>query len=75
MTPRDRAEDGSFAHDEGMSRLLLPEEAAEILRVHPEWLYRAARRGQVPSVKLGRNVRFRPEDIRRLRDGGLASDA
>lgn len=54
--------------------LMLVEEAAAILRVAPDWLYRAARADRIPSVRMGRNVRFRPEDIRELRDHGLAFD-
>ncbi|WP_082587109.1 MULTISPECIES: helix-turn-helix domain-containing protein [unclassified Nocardioides] len=53
---------------------MLVEEAAAILRVAPDWLYRAARADRIPSVRMGRNVRFRPEDIRELRDHGLAFD-
>lgn len=33
--------------------------AAEILDVHPWTLYRWAREGRIPAVKLGRSVRFR----------------
>lgn len=33
--------------------------AAEVLGVHPWTLYRWAREGKIPSIKLGRSVRFR----------------
>lgn len=35
------------------------EEAARVLGVHPYTLYRWAREGRVPCVRLGRSVRFR----------------
>lgn len=55
--------------------LMRPEEVAEILRVSVDWVYRAARDGQLRSVRLGeRVIRFRPEDIRELRDHGLPAD-
>lgn len=33
--------------------------AAEVLGVHPWTLYRWAREGRIPAIKLGRSVRFR----------------
>jgi excisionase family DNA binding protein len=51
--------------------LLVASEVADILRVDPAWIYRAARRGEIRSVKIGRHVRFRPEDIRELRNHGI----
>lgn len=45
------------------SPLLLPEEAAEMLRVRVSWLYRQARKGEFPSVSVGRYVRFRKADV------------
>lgn len=56
-------------------RLLLPSEAAEKLRVPESWLYAAARNGTFPSVKVGRYVRFRQEDVAEwIRTGGSADD-
>lgn len=34
-------------------------EAAEILNMHPDRLYRLAREGKVPHIRLGRSVRYR----------------
>jgi len=34
------------------------EEVAELLRVRPEWVREIARRGELPSFKLGRYRRF-----------------
>jgi len=38
--------------------------AAEILGVHPWTLYRWAREGRIPAVRLGRSVRFRVAALR-----------
>ena len=38
---------------------------AEILNVPKTWVYAAARRGEIPSVVLGRYVRFDEADIAR----------
>ncbi len=42
-------------------RLLLAKEAADLLRVSENRLYDLAKRGMVPHVHLGRQLRF-PED-------------
>jgi excisionase family DNA binding protein len=39
-------------------------EVAEFLRVSTSWVYKAAERGDLPSVRLGANLRFLPESIR-----------
>ena len=46
-------------------RLLTAVEVAEILSVPTTWVYRAARAGELPSVTLGRYVRFVQADISR----------
>ncbi|MGI9074827.1 MAG: helix-turn-helix domain-containing protein [Bryobacteraceae bacterium] len=49
-------------------KLLKPEDVAEWLGVTPAWVIAHAngnRRPHLPSVKLGRYVRFRPEDVER----------
>ena len=38
-------------------KLLTAKETAELLRVRPQWVYQMVRRGQLPSVRLGRQVR------------------
>lgn len=35
-----------------------PEEAAELLAVSPRWIYEAVRSGQLPCLRLGRQLRF-----------------
>ncbi len=45
--------------------LLTPNEVAEILAVSVAWVldHASRRRPQLPSVKLGKTVRFRPEEV------------
>lgn len=45
--------------------LLTAEEVAARLQVPTGWVYAAARRGELPSVRLGRYVRFRAEALER----------
>jgi excisionase family DNA binding protein len=44
-------------------RLLTAEDVAEILGVPKSWVYAASRRGELPTVTLGRYRRYRPEAI------------
>ena len=44
-------------------QLLTPAQVAELLQVTPAWVYLHATKGNIPNVKLGGNVRFRPRDI------------
>lgn len=46
-----------------LDRLLTPQEAAEVLSVSPRLVSDMARRGELPAVRVGRYVRFRPEDL------------
>ncbi len=48
-----------------MERLLTAEEVANMLNVSTAWVYDHAdrKRPMIPSVRLGKTVRFRPEDI------------
>ena len=43
------------------ARLLLVQEAANLLRVTPNRLYDLAKRGIIPCVHIGRQVRFHEE--------------
>jgi excisionase family DNA binding protein len=38
-------------------------EAAQYLRIHPRTLVRMARRGEIPSIQIGRLWRFRRIDL------------
>ena len=57
-------------------RLLTPAEAAEVLRVPTSWIYRAAREGRLPHLRLGRYVRLDERELERWiaeqRKGGRA---
>lgn len=46
-----------------MIELLTAEEAAPKIRATPTWLTKAAQRGEVPSVKVGRRRFFRESDL------------
>jgi excisionase family DNA binding protein len=51
--------------------LLTPKEVAAILRVDKSWVYRAAREGSLPAVKLGHYVRFEERVLDEwIRNGG-----
>jgi len=49
-----------------MEKLLTAEEVAQILNVSTAWVYDHADRKKpaIPSVRLGKAVRFRPDDLR-----------
>ena len=36
---------------------------ADLLAVKPVTIYRMVRRGQLPAVKIGRSIRFSPDDV------------
>jgi excisionase family DNA binding protein len=46
--------------------LLRPEGVAELLACSPKTVYAWASSGLLPSVRLGRLVRFKPSDVRRF---------
>jgi excisionase family DNA binding protein len=53
----------------GTARLLTIQEVAEMLCISCGWVRdhaSARRRPVLPRVKLGKSVRFRPEDVRRF---------
>ena len=51
-----------------MEKLLNAEEVAQILHVSTAWVYDHAdrKRPAIPCVRLGKAVRFQPEDVRRF---------
>lgn len=56
-----------------MSKLLNAYQVADLLDESVEWVYRAAREGIIPSVRLGRKVKFSEEAINEfIRSGGKA---
>lgn len=57
-----------------MNRLLTAKEAGHILRLNVFTVYDMARDGRLPTVRLGRGIRFRPEDLEAwLAAGGSCS--
>lgn len=42
-----------------MTKLYKAAELASALGVHPQTIYRAGQRGDIPSVKVGKSVRFK----------------
>lgn len=51
---------------DGGEPLLKPEAVARLLACSPKTVYAWAASGLLPSVRLGRLVRFRPADVRRF---------
>ena len=43
--------------------LLTPHQVAELLQVHTDWVYDNAAAGNLPHIRLGRNIRFKPADL------------
>ena len=43
--------------------LLTPDEAAESLLISKSYLYELKSRDRIPYVKVGANLRFRPDDL------------
>lgn len=48
--------------------LLSADQAAKLWNVPPTWIGDAARRGELPSVRIGHYVRFRIEDLQAFVD-------
>jgi excisionase family DNA binding protein len=46
-----------------LSQLLTAKEAGHILRLNVFSVYEMARDGRLPTVHIGRGIRFRPEDL------------
>lgn len=59
-----------------MDSLLKVEDAAKLLGVSISWLYKASAAGVIPTLKVGRLLRFSPADLQRWlatqRSGELA---
>ncbi len=61
-----RAAAGDDAGLHAAEPLLTPETVAGLLACSRKSIYAWAARGALPSVRLGRLVRFRPSDVRRF---------
>ncbi|MEX0800066.1 MAG: helix-turn-helix domain-containing protein [Dehalococcoidia bacterium] len=46
-----------------MKELLTVKEAADLLKVKPQWVYRMLRGGGLPFVRLGRQVRIDEDSL------------
>jgi excisionase family DNA binding protein len=55
-----------------LESLLTPEAVAGLLACSPKSVYAWAARGVLPSVRLGRLVRFMPSDVRRFIEANTA---
>jgi excisionase family DNA binding protein len=55
-----KASEGEPTSDTGAFEPLLDaDEAAKLLKIHPQTLLRSARRGKIPAIRVGRLWRFR----------------
>lgn len=57
-----------------MNRLLTAIEVARLLRVTPRSLRRWAAAGRIKVIKIGRFVRFHPDDVKVVLSQGVPSD-
>ncbi len=55
--------------DAASDRLLTVPELAEILRLHPGSVRRLALQGRIPSLHVGRSIRFRLSDVLSAMEG------
>ena len=46
-----------------LSDLMTVSEVAEYLRVNPQTVYRKAKAGELPAVRIGRAIRFRKVEL------------
>lgn len=60
-----QAASSNNGHHEG-DRLLDAKEAAKLWNVPQSWIGDMARRGDLPCVRLGHYIRFKPEDLDRF---------
>lgn len=53
----------SKGRDTMQSEILTVSEVAEYLRVNPQTIYRKAKAGEMPTVRIGRAIRFRRDAL------------
>ncbi len=66
--------------DDVPGRLIDVRELAQILNVPISWLYERTRKGTIPSIRVGKYVRFNPQEVlaffrAKSSDGNLLKDA
>lgn len=57
-----------FRKDEGLERMLGIKDVAKILGLGDTWVHRAARKGNLPAVKIAGKYRFKPSELQRWID-------
>lgn len=57
----------------GTSELLTIKEFAKIVKIAPKTLYRLASAGKIPCIRIGRNIRFSPDMIAQMTQGGKSN--
>jgi excisionase family DNA binding protein len=57
----------------GTNELLTIKEFAKIVKIAPKTLYRLASTGQIPCIRIGRNIRFSPDMINQMTQGGKSN--
>ena len=60
---RPQAQPGEAAGGAGHLELLSIKEVCQELRMGKSWVYRRIQSGEIPSVKLGHNIKVRREDL------------
>ena len=58
-----------------MKELLTADQVAARLGIHPDQVYYHARKGQIPSVRIGRSVWFVEDQIDRWLEAGGTPDS
>ena len=46
-----------------LAEVMTVSEVAEYLRVNPQTVYRKAKAGEIPAVRIGRAIRFRKTEL------------
>ena len=46
-----------------VSEIMTVAEVAEYLRINPQTVYRKAKAGEIPAVRIGRAIRFRRSEL------------
>jgi excisionase family DNA binding protein len=57
----------------GDLELLTPDQLCQLLQVKKSWLYDQVESGKFPCLRLGKQLRFRREDVIRYLESQLAS--
>lgn len=56
--------EGTMEQAQDLEQHVMADTIAEILHVHRDDVYRLARRGQLPHVRIGKRIRFNVREIR-----------